>query len=122
MTMMPLPLAFIAPLANAVPENTGDGYVAAAYIVFFVLVLVYVAIMAVRLTRVERDLRRLRLPAHESPPEESPSQTGPSRARESAPGADSPRTSPPHARESVPEGNPAAHDAPASAARERETV
>jgi hypothetical protein len=46
-------------LAIAVPENSGDGYVAAAYIVFFVLVLVYVAIMALRLTRVERTVRKL---------------------------------------------------------------
>ena len=33
-------------------------YVAGAYIVFFALVLIYVAIMAMRLSRVERDLRR----------------------------------------------------------------
>jgi hypothetical protein len=46
-------------LASALPENTGDGYVAGAYIVFFVLVLVYVAIMAVRLGRVERTVRKL---------------------------------------------------------------
>ena len=42
-------------LASTLPTN--DGYVAAAYIVFFALVLVYVAIMAVRLGRVERKLR-----------------------------------------------------------------
>jgi len=42
-------------LANTLPSN--DGYVAAAYIVFFALVLIYVAIMAVRLGRVERKLR-----------------------------------------------------------------
>ena len=46
-------------LANALPENTGDGYVAAAYIVFFVLLLVYLAIMALRLSHVQRDLRNL---------------------------------------------------------------
>ncbi len=45
--------------ATALPENTGDGYVAAAYIVFFAIVLIYVTIMAVRLTRVERSLREL---------------------------------------------------------------
>ena len=45
--------------ATALPENTGDGYVAAAYIVFFAIVLIYVTIMAVRLTRVERGLREL---------------------------------------------------------------
>jgi hypothetical protein len=46
-------------LANALPENTGDGYVAAAYVVFFVLLLVYLAIMALRLSHVQRDLRDL---------------------------------------------------------------
>ncbi len=39
------------------PDNTG--YVAAAYLVFLALVLVYVAIMAVKLTRLERDLGEL---------------------------------------------------------------
>jgi hypothetical protein len=47
-------------LANTLPENSNDGYVAAAYIVFFALVLIYVAIMAIRLGRVERDVRKLR--------------------------------------------------------------
>jgi hypothetical protein len=47
------------PLATALPENTGDGYVAAAYIVFFVILLIYVAIMALRLSHVQRDLRDL---------------------------------------------------------------
>jgi hypothetical protein len=47
-------------LATTLPQNTGSGYVAAAYIVFFAIILIYVAIMAVRLSRVERDLRNLR--------------------------------------------------------------
>jgi hypothetical protein len=47
-------------LATTRPENSNDGYVAAAYIVFFALVLVYVAIMAIRLSRVERSVRELR--------------------------------------------------------------
>jgi len=37
----------------------GDGYLAAAYLVFLALVLVYVAIMATRLGRLERDLAEL---------------------------------------------------------------
>lgn len=53
-------------LANALPENTGDGYVAAAYIAFFVLLLVYVAIMALRLSHVQRDLRDLQARTQES--------------------------------------------------------
>jgi CcmD family protein len=40
-----------------VPSN--DGYVAAAYLVFFALVLIYVAIMAAKLTRIERELGEL---------------------------------------------------------------
>jgi len=39
--------------------NSNDGYVAAAYIVFFAIVLIYVAIMAVRLGRVEQRVREL---------------------------------------------------------------
>jgi hypothetical protein len=49
--------------ATALPENSNDGYVAAAYIVFLALVLIYVAIMAIRLGRVERDVRKLRADA-----------------------------------------------------------
>ena len=37
----------------------GGGYVAAAYLVFLALVLVYVAIMATRLGRLERDIAEL---------------------------------------------------------------
>jgi len=46
------------PLAEtpALPLHTAGPYVAAAYIVLFVLVLVYVAIMAIRLSRIEREL------------------------------------------------------------------
>jgi hypothetical protein len=47
-------------LAATLPEKSHDGYVAAAYIVFFALVLIYVAIMAWRLTRVERSVRTLK--------------------------------------------------------------
>jgi hypothetical protein len=47
-------------LAATLPEHSNDGYVAAAYIVFFAIVLIYVAIMAVRLGRVERKVEQLR--------------------------------------------------------------
>lgn len=40
-----------------VPSN--DGYVAAAYLVFFALVLIYLAIMATKLSRIERELGEL---------------------------------------------------------------
>ncbi len=45
-------------IADTLPSSN-SGYVAAAYIVFFVLILVYVAVMAVRLGRVERAVREL---------------------------------------------------------------
>jgi hypothetical protein len=47
-------------LATALPEHSNDGYVAAAYIVFFAIVLIYVVVMAIRLGRVERAVRDLR--------------------------------------------------------------
>jgi CcmD family protein len=50
-------LVFAAP---ALPLHSAGKYVAGAYIVFVALVLVYVAIMARRLNRTERELRQLR--------------------------------------------------------------
>jgi hypothetical protein len=41
------------------PLDEAGKYVAAAYIVFLGLILVYVAIMASKLTRIERDLTEL---------------------------------------------------------------
>jgi hypothetical protein len=49
-----LPLA-----APALPLDEAGKYVAAAYIVFLVLILIYVAIMAAKLQRIERELREL---------------------------------------------------------------
>jgi hypothetical protein len=43
----------------ALPLHTAGKYVAAAYIVLFAVVLIYVAIMAARLSRIERDLGEL---------------------------------------------------------------
>jgi hypothetical protein len=47
----------IAASTTALPDNTG--YVAAAYLVFLALVLVYVVIMATKLARFERELTEL---------------------------------------------------------------
>ena len=47
----------LAQSTPALPDNTG--YVAAAYLVFLALVLVYVAIMASKLARFERELTEL---------------------------------------------------------------
>ena len=44
-------------MTDALPDNTG--YVAAAYLVFFALVLVYLVIMAAKLARFERELSEL---------------------------------------------------------------
>ena len=46
--------------APALPLHKAGPYVAAAYIVFVLLVLVYVAILALRTSRIERDLAALR--------------------------------------------------------------
>ncbi len=43
----------------ALPLDEAGPYVAAAYLVFFALVLIYVAIMAAKLGRIERDLTEL---------------------------------------------------------------
>lgn len=43
----------------ALPLDTAGKYVAAVYLVFLVLILIYVAIMSTRLGRVERDIAEL---------------------------------------------------------------
>ncbi|HWK18258.1 MAG TPA: hypothetical protein VNR66_12455 [Solirubrobacteraceae bacterium] len=45
--------------APALPLHTAGKYVAGAYIVFVALLLIYVAIMGIRLSRTERDLVEL---------------------------------------------------------------
>jgi hypothetical protein len=45
--------------APALPLHTAGKYVAAAYIVFFAIILIYVAIMAARVSRIERELGEL---------------------------------------------------------------
>ena len=45
--------------APALPLGEGGKYVAGAYIVFVLLLVVYVAIMAAKLQRIERELREL---------------------------------------------------------------
>ncbi|HEV3318485.1 MAG TPA: hypothetical protein VG053_01975 [Solirubrobacteraceae bacterium] len=60
------------PSATALPANTGDGYVAAAYIVFFLILLIYVAIMALRLGHVQRDLRDLQARTQEQDERQDP--------------------------------------------------
>ena len=45
--------------APALPLDEAGKYVAGAYIVFLALIVVYVAIMAAKLQRIERELREL---------------------------------------------------------------
>jgi hypothetical protein len=45
--------------APALPLDEAGKYVAAAYIVFLLLIVVYVAIMAAKVQRIERELREL---------------------------------------------------------------
>ena len=43
----------------ALPLHEAGKYVAAAYLVFLAMILIYVVIMAVRLSRIERDVAEL---------------------------------------------------------------
>ena len=52
----PAPVGGAAAVMPALPLDEAGKYVAAAYLVFLALVLIYVAIMAGRLARIERDL------------------------------------------------------------------
>jgi hypothetical protein len=57
----------------ALPLHEAGKYVAAAYIVLFALVLIYVTIMAIRLRRIERNLAELlERPEPQAEPEEEP--------------------------------------------------
>jgi hypothetical protein len=56
--------------APALPLHTAGPYVAAAYIVFVAMILIYVTIMAVRLRRNERELAELRREVHAPDPQD----------------------------------------------------
>lgn len=62
-----LPLA-----APALPLDEAGRYVAGAYVVFVVLLLVYVAIMAAKLQRIERELREVAVIAEQRKEGEKP--------------------------------------------------
>ena len=59
--------AFLLGELPALPLHTAGKYVAGAYVVLFALVLIYVAIMAVRLGRVQRELGELLAQSQERP-------------------------------------------------------
>ena len=52
-------LALLVAATPAIPNDVGGKYVAGAYIVFVLLLLIYVAIMGMKLARIERDLREV---------------------------------------------------------------
>ncbi|MHB8491129.1 MAG: hypothetical protein ACYDA6_02795 [Solirubrobacteraceae bacterium] len=52
-------LAPLPAVAPALPLHTAGKYVAAAYVVAFAVILIYVAIMALRVRRMERSLEEL---------------------------------------------------------------
>jgi hypothetical protein len=52
-------LAVLLAATPAIPNDVGGKYVAGAYIVFVLLLLIYVAIMGMKLSRIERDLREV---------------------------------------------------------------
>lgn len=54
----------------ALPLHEAGKYVAGAYIVLFVLVLIYFAIMAIRLSRIERELGELLEISNRAPADE----------------------------------------------------
>jgi len=58
----------------ALPLHEAGKYVAGAYVVLFAIVLIYVAIMAVRLSRIEREMGELlaQAPERSKQPEEEP--------------------------------------------------
>ena len=50
-------MSLVLAASDTLPDNTG--YVAAAYLVFLALILIYVVIMATKLSRFEREVREL---------------------------------------------------------------
>jgi hypothetical protein len=77
------PIAVVA-VSPALPLHEAGKYVAGAYIVLIAMILVYVAIMAVRLSRIERDLGEL-LEVSERDGGQPPAETAIDAARESTP-------------------------------------
>jgi hypothetical protein len=71
-------MSAILAAAPALPLHTAGKYVAGAYVVFVALILIYVTIMATRLSRTERDLAELKrdLEAARSPEGEGGGEAG----------------------------------------------
>jgi hypothetical protein len=76
-------LAVLPAEVPALPLETAGRYVAGAYVVLFALVLIYVAIMAIRMSRIERELGELLEALERS--EDADGRRGEGSPRESAP-------------------------------------
>jgi CcmD family protein len=63
-------MGFLPIAAPALPLDEAGKYVAGAYVVFIALILIYVAIMAARLGRIERELGELEELAGKAPERE----------------------------------------------------
>jgi Tfp pilus assembly protein PilX len=72
-------LAPLLAVAPAIPNDVGGKYVAGAYIVFVLLLLIYVAIMGMKLARIERDLSEIAAIAEARKAELSAAETAPGR-------------------------------------------
>jgi hypothetical protein len=73
----------------ALPLDEAGKYVAAAYLIFLALLLIYVSIMAARLSRFEREIGELaelakRRVANATPPERTPDEVAAGVGEESA--------------------------------------
>ena len=71
--------------APALPLHSAGKYVAGAYVVFVAILLIYVAIMAIRLSRNERDIAELRRDLEEKRAREQGSDPKPESDRETEP-------------------------------------
>jgi Na+-transporting methylmalonyl-CoA/oxaloacetate decarboxylase gamma subunit len=65
----------------AVPNDIGGKYVAGAYIVFIVLLLIYVAIMGMKLARIERDLSEIAAIAEQRKDDAAAAQAAPAEVK-----------------------------------------
>ena len=67
-----MPLADLLPIAApALPLDEAGKYVAGAYIVFVLLLVIYVGIMATKLQRIEKELREVATVAEERKAEQA---------------------------------------------------
>jgi hypothetical protein len=74
-------LGLILAAAPAIPNDVGGKYVAGAYIVFVILLLIYVSIMGMKLARIERGLREVAELAEQRRDGVAPGETAPAEVK-----------------------------------------